>query len=175
MFTNEGKILLIVFCAADACRGDELVNLETDPIEDVGSTLVITIPSIKTKISRTFVVTKTKGNINILDLYRKYVALRPSHTSHRRFFTYYKNGKCTTQPVRKNTMQKIPNIIATYLNLLDPTSYTGHCMWRSSATLLADVGADITTIKRNGGWKSTTVAESYLESLIENKTNMYCK
>ncbi|KAJ8982936.1 hypothetical protein NQ317_005251 [Molorchus minor] len=39
-------------------------------------------------------------------------------------------------------------------------------------TLLADAGVDITTIKRHAGWKSTTVAEGYVENSIENKTKI---
>jgi hypothetical protein len=35
-----------------------------------------------------------------------------------------------------------------------------------SATLLADSGTDITCVKRHGGWKSTSVAEGYLENSI---------
>ncbi|KAJ8976551.1 hypothetical protein NQ317_007591 [Molorchus minor] len=50
--------------------------------------------------------------------------------------------------------------------------YTGHCLRRSSATLLADAGVDITTIKRHAGWKSTTVAQGYVENSIENKTKI---
>ncbi|KAJ8971231.1 hypothetical protein NQ317_017461, partial [Molorchus minor] len=42
----------------------------------------------------------------------------------------------------------------------------------SSATLLADAGVDITTIKRHAGWKSTIVAEGYVENSIENKTKI---
>lgn len=162
----------MIFGISGACRGDELTNLKVDDIEDVVSSLIITIPNTKTKISRTFVVTRNEGNINLLDLYRKYAALRPSHTSHGRFFVFYKSGKCTTQPVGKNTFGKIPSIIATYLGLSDPTLYTGHCLRRSSATLLADAGADITTIKRHGGWKSTTVAEGYIDNSVQNKTNI---
>ncbi|KAJ8977385.1 hypothetical protein NQ317_001986 [Molorchus minor] len=48
----------------------------------------------------------------------------------------------------------------------------GHCLRRSSATLLADAGVDIMTIKRHAGWKSTTVAEGYVENSIENKTKI---
>ena len=59
--------------------------------------------------------------------------------------------------------------IATYLNLPNPQLYTGHCFRRSSATLLVDAGGDITTLKRHGGWKSTTVAEGYIEESVQNK------
>ncbi|KAJ8950442.1 hypothetical protein NQ317_011010 [Molorchus minor] len=57
-----------------------------------------------------------------------------------------------------------PSVVASYLKL------PGCCI--SSATLLADAGVDITTIKRHAGWKSTTVAEGYVENSIENKTKI---
>ncbi|KAJ8978162.1 hypothetical protein NQ317_013128 [Molorchus minor] len=69
-------------------------------------------------------------------------------------------------------MGKIPSVVASYLKLPDVACYTGHCLRRSSATLLADAGVDITTIKRHAGWKSTTVAEGYVENSIENKTTI---
>ena len=57
----------------------------------------------------------------------------------------------------------MPSEIAAYLHLPDPQTYTGHSFRRSSATFLADSGEEITNIKRLGGWKSTTVAEGYVE------------
>ncbi|XP_023312630.1 uncharacterized protein LOC111692753, partial [Anoplophora glabripennis] len=56
--------------------------------------------------------------------------------------------------------------------LPNPSSYTGHCLRRTSATALANAGATMTNLKRHGGWKSSTVAEGYLEDSIElrNKT-----
>lgn len=159
----------MVLGIAGACRTDELTNLTVDDIEDVGSSLIVKIPNTKTKIPRTFVVTDIG---NMLELFRKYSSLRPSHVKHKRFFLYYKSGKCSSQPVGKNTLGKIPNIIASYLKLPDAKSYTGHCLRRTSATLLADAGVDITTIKRHAGWKSTAVAEGYIENSIKNKTNI---
>lgn len=44
-------------------------------------------------------------------------------------------------------------------------------MRRTSATFAADNGADLITLKRLGGWKSSTVAESYVnESLLNKKS-----
>jgi hypothetical protein len=43
---------------------------------------------------------------------------------------------------------------------------------RSSATILVDAGGDILSLKRHGGWKSTTVAESYVEESIANKISI---
>ncbi|KAJ8909673.1 hypothetical protein NQ315_012723, partial [Exocentrus adspersus] len=62
-----------------------------------------------------------------------------------------------------------PKAAASFLGLPDPESFTGHGMRRSSATLLANAGADITTVKRYGGWKSTTVAENYIEESLSSK------
>ena len=42
-------------------------------------------------------------------------------------------------------------------------------MRRSSATMLVDSGGDLTELKRHGGWKSSQVAEGYIENSIENK------
>jgi hypothetical protein len=111
----------------------------------------MSIPDTKNKLPKKFVVTEVLKNINCLDLYRKYVKLRPSNINHRRFFLYYKSGKCTSQVVGKNMLSKVPRKVATFLNLPDAELYTGHCLRRSSATLLADAGPDITTIKRHGG------------------------
>lgn len=68
-----------------------------------------------------------------------------------------------------NTLSKIPSRIAMFLNLEDPALYTGHCLRRSSATLLANAGANMTILKRHGGWKSSSVAEGYLEDSVQNK------
>lgn len=45
----------------------------------------------------------------------------------------------------------------------------GHSFRRTSATFLAAAGGDILTIKRHGGWRSSTVAESYVESSLSTK------
>ncbi|KAJ8976936.1 hypothetical protein NQ317_015405 [Molorchus minor] len=130
----------------------------------LNSSLIVKIPNTKTKIPRIFVVTDVG---NMLELFRKYLSLRPPHVKHKRLFLYYKAGKCSSQPVGKNTMGKLPSVA-----LPDLYVKTGHCLRRSSATLLADAGVDITTIKRHAGWKSTTVAEGYVENSIENKTKI---
>ena len=50
--------------------------------------------------------------------------------------------------------------------------YTGHCFRRTSATTLVNAGADITTLKRHGGWKSSQVAEGYIENSLQNKIDI---
>ena len=55
------------------------------------------------------------------------------------------------------------------MGLDEPEGYTGHSFRRCSASFLADSGADLSVLKRHGGWKSTTVAEGYIENSMENK------
>ncbi|KAJ8980782.1 hypothetical protein NQ317_019447, partial [Molorchus minor] len=80
----------LILGIAGACRTDELVNLTVDDIEDVGSSLIVKIPNTKTKIPRIFVATDVG---NMLELFRKYLSLRPPHVKHKRLFLYYKAGK----------------------------------------------------------------------------------
>lgn len=144
-----------------------------DDIEDKESVLIIKIPNTKTNISRTFIVSNGGvENTNYISFYRKYVELRPPNTPTRRFFLRYKNGICNKQVVGMNIFANMPKQIASFLNLPNVSSYTGHCFRRSSATLLADAGASITTLKRLGGWRSATTAEGYIEDSIQNKTQI---
>jgi integrase len=138
-----------------------LCFLTTKEIEDLGSAILIRQTETKTKVSRRFTIIQNEQNF--LGLFR------PPHTKHNRLFIFYKNGKCSTPPLGRNTFGSIPSKVATYLNLPDPKSYTGHCLRRSSATLLADSGGDITDLKRHGGWRSGTIAEGYIEDNIQNK------
>jgi integrase len=56
-----------------------------------------------------------------------------------------------------------------FLGLLEPLLFTGHSFHRSSAFWLADASGDKDTIMQLGGWKSSTVAENYVESSVESK------
>lgn len=50
-----------------------------------------------------------------------------------------------------------------------PELYTGHCFRRNSATLLVNNCADIHQLKRYGDWKSSTVAEGYVDDCLTHK------
>lgn len=141
-------------------------------IEDKRDVIIINIPDSKNKTRRTFtIINDTDKNIDCLGIIRKYVNLRPKNVDHRRLFLRYEVGKCVNQVVGKNTLGKVPYNIAKYLNLDNPESYTGHSFRRTSATLLADTGADVLALKRHGGWRSSTVAESYVADSTANKVD----
>lgn len=153
-----------------ACRREELCQLTLDNLEIVGtsSSILVKISDTKTKVPRNFTIVEEF----YLDFYRRYMALRPANVGHRRLFLKYVKGKCTKNPVGINTFGKFPAAIAKFLQLPNSNLYTGHCFRRSSASLLADSGANLTTIKRHGGWKSSTVAEGYIEDSLESKNSI---
>lgn len=76
---------------------------------------------------------------------------------------HIKSKAFSGQPMGRNTIGSIPKYIATFLELENPGSYTGHCFRRSSATALADTGASSVTLKRQFRWKSDTVCQSYID------------
>lgn len=94
---------------------------------------------------------------------------RPETCSVDRFFLRYSKGKCIQQAVGINKFGSMPRNIAEFLNLPDAKDFTGHSLRRTSATLLVDAGADLTTSQRHGGWKSATVAFGYDADSINNK------
>lgn len=138
--------------------------MQLDDIEDMGNKLLVSLPDTKTKRPRSFVVSEH------LDMYRKYASYRPSGFESRRFFFRYWRGKALKQVIGIHKFGAMPQEIATYLKLPNAQKYTGHCFRRTSATWLVNSGADITMLKRHGGWKSTSVAEGYIENSVESKS-----
>ena len=143
-------------------------KLQITNIQEEGNVLVVTLPHTKPHQKRVFTVL-SEGCVNGVELYRKYAALRPSKVTHPYVFLGMRNGKCTVQRVGINSFYRIPRVIAEYLKLENPEQYTGHSLRRSSATILADQGADMTTLKRFGGWSSDKVATGYVEDSLEQK------
>lgn len=150
---------------AGACRREELANMLLKDIADKETILVVRIPNTKNNVERTFVVVGAEN----LKLFREYVTLRPLNVPHDRLFVFYKQGKCTKQPVGINTFGSMPCKVAEYLNLPNASEYTGHCLRRSSATMLVEGGGNITNLKRHGGWKSSSVAEGYIADSMKSK------
>jgi integrase len=139
-------------------------------IEDKESLIIVKIPVTKTNISRTFTITNNADEkIDYFGIYRKYAQLRPKNATSSRLFLNFRNGKCHNQVVGRNTIGSWPKKIAEYLKLENSALYTGHAFRKSSATLLANKGVDVLGLKRHGGWKSSNVAESYVEDCLQNK------
>lgn len=59
-----------------------------------------------------------------------------------------------------------------FLKLGNANEYTGHCLRRTSSTLLVEAGATFETLKLHGKWKSTTVAEGYIAESMASKNRI---
>lgn len=149
-----------------ACRACELHNMKVQDLKDLGSAILVSIPTTKNNIPRRFTITESYYNT-----VKKYTTLRVPATPTTAFFVNYVKMKCTKQPVGINKLASFGKQIAIFLKLQNPECFTGHCFRRTSATILVDAGADITALKRHGGWSSTAAAEGYINDSVQNKFN----
>ncbi|XP_044747907.1 longitudinals lacking protein, isoforms H/M/V isoform X1 [Coccinella septempunctata] len=118
----------LIFGVAGSMSRIELSYITIDDIEDSGSTISFTIndpDSLFPRVAR--IIDEGEDTLNYAYYYRKYAALRPIHTAHRRFFVNYRDGKCSANVVGQNTFGKIPSAVAKFLNLPNPKMYTGYC------------------------------------------------
>lgn len=162
--------LIFAFGVFGGMRKSEIAALAPEDITDNGTQLEVKIRNGKTG-DRWFIITPSADAArDVVRLYRKYLALRPKGGAPvGRFFLRYFKGRCTVQPIGKNKIGEIPGVVATYLKLADPRKYTSHAMRRTGATLLADEGVDLLTLKRFGAWKSDSVAQGYVANSMDGK------
>lgn len=64
----------------------------------------------------------------------------------------------------KNTLSGYPKKCADYLGKSGIGAFSGHAFRRSSATIVADSGASMLSLKRHGRWKSDRVAQGYVDA-----------
>ena len=130
-------------------------------------TVSVTIKSSKTDLAgrgHSFIITANANpRIGCVTRLRQYWSLFPNRSG--RFFRKISaHGKPTCQPVGINTMGKIPRFIASYLKLSNVDAFSGHSFRRTSATLLSEQGVSLVELKQHGRWKSSTVAERYVNN-----------
>lgn len=153
-----------------------MASLTTTCVEDCETHFLVKLVDTKTRKDRSFIILPGElENLNLLEIIRKYIQLRPAAISHNRFFINYIREKCTVQPVGVHKIAGVPSVVAKYLNLDNPSSYTGHCFRRTSASLLANSGASMEHIMRHGGWRSSSVAEGYIEESENTKISVASK
>lgn len=105
----------------------ELCKLTTENVEDTGSMLLVRLSQPITNNPRAFMIDGgTDKSARLIDIYRRYMSIRPVGITSNRLFLNYRNGGCTSNPVGINAFGKIPREIATYLGLRDVEGYTGH-------------------------------------------------
>jgi integrase len=152
-----------------ACRRDDILNLNKNDVNDNGSYFTVKIRDDKTHKNRFFTISDDDCPFQPCQLLRKYMLLRPAHAKNDKFLVCYRNGKCAAQNVGIHRIGSVPKNVATFLKLENPETYTGHALRRSSATMIVEGGADLLALKQHGGWKSSSVAEGYVENSIKRK------
>lgn len=96
------------------------MNVSIQDVERHGNLYLVKIRTIPAGVTRTFTI--SNDNFRIV---QSYINLRPKNVKTNRFFLNYQNQKCTIQPIGKNKIGKMPEEIATYLQLSEPSQYTG--------------------------------------------------
>lgn len=150
-----------------SCRRSEMCDLRMSDIRREGCTLLICIRPSKTEKGRKFSV--VDDHIEYVQMFNKYLSLRPKNVSTDRVFLKYTKGKCIKQVVGINTFGRSPSLIARFLDLPDADKYTGHAFRRTSATFMVNGGMSVDELKRQVGWKSSAVASGYIEESLANK------
>lgn len=93
---------------------------------------------------------------------------------------HIQNCFCTTKKWRmhssiigKNTIKKVPKIVAKFNGDPHPEKYTGHCFRRTAVTLLLESGASSIQVKHFGKWRSESIAQGYIEDTMLNRELLY--
>lgn len=120
-----------------------------------------------------------KGSLFIVKvfLHPKVTNAVQSEATTKRFVLRYSNSVCYNFNLQVfkycKPQSKIPFQIARFFKLPQPSLYTGHFLRRTSVTLryqsTQEVILHITQLKWHGSWKSSTLAEGYLDKSISNK------
>ncbi|MGH9701080.1 MAG: tyrosine-type recombinase/integrase [Candidatus Acidiferrales bacterium] len=157
------KVALIMGISG-ACRSDELYKMKLADVAIMENKVHVEIPTSKTYQSRAFVV----NNEDWVMLIKEYVSLRLD-VPNENFFLQIRFGRITRQPFGHNSISQFPKKIAVFLGLRHCETFTGHCFRRTAATLLVNGGGDILQLKRLGGWKSSAVAEGYVDKSTDSQ------
>lgn len=91
------------------------------------------------------------------------------------FLLQIRNGKATKQRVGEKNISNVPGIVAAFLLLPNPKTFTSHSMRRSSATNMVEMGVPFLNLKNHVGWRSDQVAKGYVNQSERNKLDISTK
>lgn len=89
-------------------------NFDESKQENFDNITIVTIPDSKNSMPPTFIITAQPGCVSHLEIITEEIMIRLkiSKTENSRFFMRYQKGRCSNQPVGKNTLSVISNNIA---------------------------------------------------------------
>lgn len=164
----EVKKLIAQIGIQGALRVSELVNLEYNDVTFLENGAVdIFIKKSKTDPASKghhFIITPNcNPKLCCVTRLQKYMDLMDTKMG-RLFRKISPSGKPTRQPIGINTMGTLPRFIAHFLDLTNVDEFSGHSFRRTSATLLSEQGVSLVELKQHGRWKSSSVAERYVNN-----------
>lgn len=143
--------------------------MKPEDVEDIGNRFLVNVSGDnKNYYSGQFLIGE-----HFYARVKRYISLRPPGYVCDKFFLNYQKGKCTMQPIGIHKIGKVPSTVAAYCDLDEPMRYTGHCLRRTSATLLSDSGANMQAVMQLGRWRSDMVARGYIENSLANREMIY--
>lgn len=152
-----------MFAICGVTRIHDMACVVMDNVKDYGTEIVVRIPCSKTKAQEEYRI-ETGA---LAEIVRKYIKALPIRKSSERFFLQYKGGKFTFQVIGKKIMSLIPKLIAEFLELPEPTSYTTFT-FRKNAQMLAEIKSGMNSIQTNSVQNSIAVSEG---KIVNNNKN----
>ncbi|XP_058797985.1 shootin-1-like isoform X1 [Phymastichus coffea] len=151
--------VVMIFGIMGCCRVDEITKIRVSDIKKEGQVLIVNIPkeNAKNNKPRKFTIYADMSAI-----VKKYLNLRSKGTPTDRVFVNYQKGLCTKQPIGKNKMHSIPKQIARWLELDDPSLYSGLAIRHTADTFLStsDVGTTI-VLNRLKEWNRDDIDQTH--------------
>jgi integrase len=159
----EAKVALIVGVFG-ACRVSELVAMDFNDLIYERGVFKITIRYSKTDSAGKGHVFYVSPAVNAcpVEIIRRYIDCFDAAKRTGRFLRMIgKDGRGTDRAIGKNTVSSFAKVCADYLGK-NVDGFSGHAFRRTSATIVADSGASMMSLKRHGRWSSEKVAEGYV-------------
>lgn len=167
--------LICVFAIFGALRSSEVVQLTWEDVTYLNGDLFVKVNRAKNGGQSSFLIPRKIGDYEVGPDWKTYVDKVP-HKKSRIWFTPNRvRDAYSDQFVGRNSIGGYASEIAEFLQKENASEFTGHAFRRTSATILADLGATILDLKRHGSWKSDSVAEGYVAQSLDAKQKIASK
>jgi len=167
---NEGvhlrtKVALVIGVFALG-RFEEIAQLHWEDVSFRDNSIVIDISRAKTTAERKaqqFVIPSMLEAVNFQAIVQQY----KDETGGTNFmWRRFSNGRWSSDSARdalgKSTLAETPLTVASWLDLPDAGSYTGHGLRAAGATFMVESGASAVQLMNAGNWHSIGIADGYV-------------
>ena len=171
---------IVALAWSGGLRCDEIHRMKFGNVNRTDQGYVVTFERSKQtgeKEQSNFLVPKSEGGelcfAHFLGQYIEEASKSSPFTANDPLFRGVHGGqRIVKQPMGIHLIRNVAKDVATELGLDNPSSFTGHCWRRSSATQAAGAGATSTDLKRTYGWKQDTTAMRYLDSTMDQSVKV---